>query len=260
MPESERFHGANMVDAGRRSPYWGEHAARYVFALPHVENKTGLDIACGTGYGIAILRSKARYVIGVDVDMDAVVDAKRECDGNAAVLLGNGLGLPFDDGSFDVITSFETLEHLYERDQFLSELHRVLRGGGELLLSTPNANYTMPIDGKPSNPFHIHEYTPDDLRNQLGRRFPIARLLGQALDNNIQISPFFQEQERMPMDLRTQTKLLAWKVFNKIPFNARELLSSALWGKPFYPTEMDYNFDEGTVDTAPTLVAVCRKD
>src|SRR5260221_2658060 len=109
MAISERFQGANVIDAGQLSPYWGEHAARYRFALPIVEDTSVLDIACGTGYGIAILKAAARHVTGVDVDADAASEAKAECDSKAAVLLGNGLGLPFADGAFDTITSFETL-------------------------------------------------------------------------------------------------------------------------------------------------------
>ena len=260
MAVSERFEGANVIDAGRLSPYWGEHSARYVFVLPFVENKTVLDIACGTGYGLAILKTKAKYITGVDVDAGAANEAKAECGDNGSVLLGNGLGLPFADGSFDVITSFETLEHLHERRKFLAELHRVLRPGGILILSTPNANYSMPVNGKPSNPFHIFEYTPDELRSELESCFFIDRFLGQSLDESITIPPFYEEQRRLPKDIATQVKLFGWKVFNKIPFAIRERLSEKIWGAPFYPTEMDYNFDTQTVETAPALLAVCRKD
>lgn len=259
MPVEERFCGANVVDAGRLSPYWGEHAARYVFALPFVERRSVLDIACGTGYGIGLMQTKAAFVVGVDADEEAARDAVKECAENAAALLGNGLCLPFADQSFDVMTSFETLEHLYKRTAFLTELDRVLRPGGTLLLSTPNANYTRPVDGKPANPFHVHEYTPGELRDELNAHFRVEELLGQTLDNSILVSPFHEAQRRMPKDLKNQARLLAWKFFNKIPLAARERMSYAIWRKPFYPTEMDYNFDGQTVDTAPTLVAVCRK-
>ena len=257
MAVSERFQGANVVDAGRLSPYWGEHAARYVFALPFVEGKSVLDIACGTGYGIGLLRSKAKFVTGVDIDPSAANEAKAECGENGAVLLGNGLGLPFDDATFDVITSFETLEHLHERGDFLAELQRVLTSNGTLILSTPNANSSQPVNGVPANPFHIHEYEPDELKAELETYFLVYQFLGQELDDSIQVSPFFEGQKRMSKNISTQAMLLGWKVFNKIPVAARERLSQLIWGKPFYPTEMDYNFDKATVERAPTLVAVC---
>ena len=260
MAVSERFQGANVVDAGWLSPYWGEHAARYVYAMPFVENKTVLDIACGTGYGIGLLRSKAKFVAGVDIDTAAAQEAKLECGDNASVLLGNGLGLPFHDAGFDVITSFETLEHLHERNQFLAELRRVLRPGGMLVLSTPNANYTQPLNGKPANQFHIHEYTPEELKTEIQTQFKVEKFLGQTLDEKIKISPFFEGQRRLSKDAATQAKLVGWKIFNKIPVPVRERLSDSIWGKPFYPTEIDYNFSEETVAQAPTLVAVCRKN
>lgn len=259
MAVSERFQGANMIDAGRRSPYWGEHAARYVRSSPLVANTSVLDIACGTGYGIGILGKSASYVIGVDVDAEAASEAKAECVGNSAVLLGNGLGLPFADETFDVVTSFETLEHLHDRDMFLAELHRVLKEAGMLLLSTPNANYTQPLNGRPSNPFHIHEYMPDALHAELSKRFHVDEFLGQTLDPSAGIPPFYEAQQRLPGDLSTRVRLAGWRGFNKIPFALREWLSERIWSTPFYPREVDYNFGESTVSTAPTIFAVCRK-
>ena len=56
----------------RQSPYWGVHVARYQFAKPHVSNSLVLDIACGTGYGLPILLTQARSVVGVDLDYETI--------------------------------------------------------------------------------------------------------------------------------------------------------------------------------------------
>ncbi len=256
----ERFQGANIIDAGKLSPYWGEHTARYVFALPFVENKRVLDIACGTGYGLGFLKNTAKSVTGIDVDIVAAKQARSECDEKASVLLGDGTNLPFDDGSFDVVTSFETLEHLHARTVFLTELKRVLKPNGLLILSTPNANYTKPINGKPTNPFHIFEYKPEELKAELDAQFSVQTFLGQSLDKKFTIPPFEDAQMRLSKDLMTQTKLIGWKVVNKMPLGLRENLSKTLWQKPFYPTEKDYNFEVETIENAPVLVAVCEKD
>lgn len=259
MPAEERFRGANIVDAGKLSPYWGEHAARYRFALEFAEGREILDIACGTGYGLGLLKRNARSVTGVDRDFEAAKVARAECDEKTRVLIGDGTNLPFDDDSFDLVTSFETIEHLYDRKLFLSELRRVLRPGGLLILSTPNANYTKPINGIPKNKYHVYEYKPDELRVELENEFSLERFMGQKLDESIKIPPFHDAQQDLPKDLITQTKLFGWKVFNKIPIKLREALSQAIWKKPFYPTEDDYNFSPAAVDYAPVLVAVCRK-
>jgi SAM-dependent methyltransferase len=259
MAIDERIQGANAIDAGRLSPYWGEHSARYIFALPYIENKTVLDIACGTGYGLGFMKEKAKRVVGVDVSIEAAKEAKNHCDEKTSVLLGDGLRLPFEDESYDVITSFETLEHIHERDKFLLELKRVMRNDGLLILSTPNANYTKPVNGIPFNPHHIFEYKPEELRSELENHFVLEKFLGQTLDEKIQIPPFYMAQGLLPKDFSTQTKLVGWKILNKMPFNVRESVSEAIWKKPFYPMENDYYFRAETTEDAPTLVTVCKK-
>lgn len=259
MSAVERLQGANTINAGKLSPYWGEHAARYIFALPSVEKKRVLDIACGTGYGLGLLKDKAQSIIGVDVDIEAAREARNECDETSFVLLGDGTNLPFAEESFDVITSFETLEHLHDRRKFLSELQRVLKKNGLLILSTPNANYTKPLNGKPTNKFHIFEYKPDELKKELEGYFVLQEFLGQTLDAKFGIPPFQDAQRRLPKNITTQTKLFGWKVLNKMPLSLRENLSETLWRRPFYPTELDYNFTAESISFAPVLVAVCKK-
>lgn len=255
----ERFQGANTIEAGRLSPYWGEHVARYVFALSFIKNSNVLDIACGTGYGIGFLKQQGSFITGVDINIEAALEAKKECGAKAGVLLGDGLGLPFANETFDVITSFETLEHLQKRANFLSELNRVLRQKGLLILSTPNANYTKPVNGRPSNPFHIHEYTPDELDRELRNDFSVEKFLGQALNPNFGISPFYDAQQNLPKNFTTQARLSLWRAANRLPISLREMFSETLWKRPFYPTHKDYIFSNKMVSTAPVLIAVCRK-
>jgi SAM-dependent methyltransferase len=254
----ERFKGANIIDAGKLSPYWGEHAARYSFALPFVKNKSVLDIACGTGYGLVFLGSEAAAVTGVDIDLEAAKLARAESGERACVLLGDGTNLPFAGETFDIVTSFETLEHLYQREEFLSELKRVLKKDGALILSTPNAYYTKPVNGKPFNPFHIFEYTPEELRAELEKHFSLEKFLGQTLDERFEIPPFQIDQYRLPKTFRIQCKLFIWRVLNKMPVAIRENISRTLWKVPFFPAEQDYNFTAETILHAPVSVAVCR--
>jgi SAM-dependent methyltransferase len=257
--QEERFKGANTIDAGKLSPYWGEHVARYFFALPFVANKTILDIACGTGYGLAFLSQEAFFAVGVDIDLQAAVLARKESGNRAAVILGDGTNLPFADESFDVVTSFETLEHLHKRGTFLAELKRVLKKDGHLILSTPNAYYTKPVNGKPANPFHIFEYKPEELKAELEEHFSLEQFLGQTLDKRFEIPPFQADQHELPKGFRIQSKLFIWKVMNKMPVAIRESFSRAIWKVPFFPTEKDYDFTAETIEHAPVSVAVCRK-
>lgn len=244
---------------GRESPWWGVHVARYLFASDYVKGHRALDIACGTGYGLALLRPKVNYIVGVDIDLIAVRKARAEIrGGHAAVMVANGCRLPFPDATFDLITTFETIEHLETRREFLAELKRVLSPGGLCILSTPNANHTEPINGKPRNPHHIYEYTPQELRAELAEHFDDVKMLGQVLDSRFKIPPFIDEQEKLSQNGRMRMHILLWRVLNKLPFTGRDHISRLLWGQPFLPSETDYCFTEISLETAPVLVALCQ--
>jgi len=251
---------ASLNSLRNQSPYWGVHAARYQFAKPHVVNSLVLDIACGTGYGLPILKTRARVVVGVDVDLEAVRKARLAIgSGPESLITADGCRLPFPDATFDAITSFETLEHLETRTEFLAELRRVLKPQGLCIISTPNAIYTRPVDGKPRNPHHIFEYTPVELTEELGNHFAEVEMLGQTLAPRYVMSPFLEDQQRLPRTPRVMTRVALWRVINKLPIGVRDHLSNALWGHPLFPGDEDYDFSHATVAEAPVLVALCRK-
>lgn len=243
----------------KQSPWWGVHVARYQFAKPHVSNCLVLDIACGTGYGLPILQTKARSVVGVDLDLDAIRKARTSSvKGREHFVAADGCGLPFPDATFDVITSFETLEHLEARGKFLAELQRVLKPEGLCIISTPNANYTKPENGKPRNPHHVFEYHPIELQEELQKYFSAIELLGQTLDPRFVMSPFLDDQQRMPRSPGSLARIALWRIINKLPMGVRDSFSNAFWGHPLFPGDMDYRFSTLTFRDAPVLVALCR--
>ena len=150
------------------------------------------------------------------------------------------------------------VKHLETRAEFLAELRRVLRPQGLCVISTPNANYTRPQNGKPRNPHHIFEYTPQELTEELGKHFTEIELLGQTLDPRYGMSPFLEDQERLPRTPRHMTRVALWRVINKMPVGLRDHFSNALWGHPWFPGDEDYHFSPDTVTEAPVLVALCR--
>jgi SAM-dependent methyltransferase len=253
----ERFESAGDPGTRRESPWWGVHASRYLFARPFVEERRILDVACGSGYGLALLSGCARAVVGADADFDALKTA-RAADASTPVVRSDACRLPFADGSWDVVTSFETIEHLVERAAFVREIRRVLASDGVCVISTPNANYTQPVDNVPRNPFHVHEYDPGEFAGELRREFAQVELLGQSLSARFAVSPFWDDQQRMPRTLGPQAKLMTWRVLYRAPSAVRDAVSRALWGHPLIPSEHDYEFSAAHVTHAPVLVAVCR--
>jgi SAM-dependent methyltransferase len=160
---------------------WYEHFHRYVFALEFVRGKRVLDAACGEGYGSALLATTAQQVTGVDVAPEAVEHAaERYAAENLSFQAADCTALPFDDGSFDCVVSFETLEHLEGQDKLMREFRRVLQPGGFLLISTPDkAVYTDRQNNR--NEFHVAELYRNEFEALVGRHFPACRLWGQKL-------------------------------------------------------------------------------
>lgn len=240
------------------SPWWGEHVARYQFALPLVRERATLDVACGTGLGLAILQTQASRVVGVDGDDAAVLSARRAAP-TATVLQADALALPFADESFAAVTTFETIEHLQNRAQFLREIVRVLSKDGVCVLSTPNAHYTKPVAGKPRNPFHVHEYEPSELVSELEPFFSSIKIFGQVLNSRFVVPPFWDDQQRLPRTLWNQLGLTLRRIGNRMPARARDVMSEKLWGHRFFPVPSDYAFLESEVAEAPVSVVICRE-
>ncbi len=113
-----------------------EHIARYNFALRAAEGKTVLDAACGTGYGTKLLSEVAKSVCGVDISNEAIVYASKlypEIPFGCMDLSKNfPAGRPFD-----LIVSFETIEHLEDPKFFLEKASKNCK---EFLFSIPVNN------------------------------------------------------------------------------------------------------------------------
>ena len=117
-----------------------EHFHRYAFARHFCEGAQVLDAACGEGYGAALLSASASSVVGVDISAEAIDHASQRYakHPNLNFKQADVTHLPFADDSFDRVVSFETLEHLEEQEQLLSEFRRVLRPDGLLVISSPD--------------------------------------------------------------------------------------------------------------------------
>ncbi len=97
-----------------------------------------LDVGCGTGEYTRILADSYDQVDGIDVELDRIEVFRRDLPANVTVGLESVNDLSFDDDTFDTVTMIEVLEHLADPPAAMSEIRRVLKPGGRLLLTTPN--------------------------------------------------------------------------------------------------------------------------
>jgi SAM-dependent methyltransferase len=167
-----------------------EHLARYRLAAQLAHGKRVLDAASGEGYGTAMLAAAgAQSAVGVDVDEPTMVRARERY--GLEFVQGDVAALPFEDQSFDLIVSFETIEHVEQQERVIGELRRVLRADGHLIISTPNRDEYLMTSG-----FHTREFAPAQFLELLARHFEPALVLYQQ---NWLMSAILGE-EQLPLD------------------------------------------------------------
>jgi protein-L-isoaspartate O-methyltransferase len=173
------FTGERFIP-GLKGEIWMEHWHRYHFAARWATGRRVLDVACGEGYGSALLARGAAHVTGVDVSEQAIAHAKAAYAdrANLEFVRASCTELPLPDASVDVAITFETIEHIAEQARFLDELARVLKPDGVLVLSCPNKlEYSDKRNYQ--NEFHVKEMYRDELTRMVEARFPQSQWYGQ---------------------------------------------------------------------------------
>ena len=179
MNDELEFTGERFIP-GTRGEIWVEHWHRYHFATRWVRGLRVLDVACGEGYGSALLARQAAHVTGVDLAPAAIDHARRTYAGvpNLDFVCASCAEIPLGDASIDAVVSFETLEHIPGQEAFLSEAARVLKPDGVLVLSCPNKLEYSDKTGY-ANEFHLKELYREELAALVAARFPETSWYGQ---------------------------------------------------------------------------------
>ena len=144
-----------------------DHMERYKFACKFAQGKSILDIACGVGYSAPLLiKAGAFSYDGVDIN-ENLVNYSNSTYGSACIRYYVGDICSFNNGKlYDMITCYETIEHVENYEFAISNLYNLLNHGGILLISSPNRPVTFPLSSlkdKPANEFHTQEFIPDEL-------------------------------------------------------------------------------------------------
>ncbi|WP_017732003.1 class I SAM-dependent methyltransferase [Nafulsella turpanensis] len=158
----------------------------------YVKDKIGgtvVEIGCGDGRGIELLAPLSERYIALDKNT-AVIEKKKEAHENLEVVEAT---IPpirqLEDNTADVLISFQVIEHILDDTLFLEEIYRILKPGGKAYFTTPNIKMTLS-----RNPWHIREYTADELTRLSAAIFDEVEMLGVA--GNERVMAYHEENRR----------------------------------------------------------------
>ena len=242
------------------------HLFPYTYALERLaEDSEVLDFGCGEGYGTALLSTRARKAIGVDVEPEALERARsRYRRQNLDFLECAPSRLPFQAARFDAVTSCQVLEHVADDHGFVSEAARVLKPGGFFLLTTPNRLTRLGPGEEPWNLYHLREYEPAGLERLLSRVFKTVQLMGVRASAEAE-----RLEARRVRSLVRLHRLDPFRLRRWIPASVQSaVLGSLAWlrqrrGSPEGPAcreedLMGFRAQEESLEESLDLIALCR--
>lgn len=224
--------------------YHADHTQRYRFFTSRYPNASVLDMACGVGYGsFMISNSGAKEVLGIDISDEAILFAKNNYQNtNLDFQLLDLSDVPKLGRRFDLVISFETIEHLPNPERLVEVANVVLNPGGRFVCSTPNkAKYS---GSGIFNPYHVSELFYQDFQSLFAKYFRLERQYHQTESLSFQRFLFVQDEISALKSNLHQT-----------PINRLKRLIRSAFGddsKPpkapeiFLPKESDFDLEQFT--------------
>ncbi len=190
----------------------------YEWAKDFIAGKDVLDVGCGLAYGASLMAQSAKKITGIDYDTEVIEQNRQNYSSITNIDFKQGAvpPLPFPDESFDVVTTFQFIEHIHHRKEFTKECLRVVKKGGKVLITTPNTKRSLA-----RNPFHIHEYTFDEMNKEVSLYTTNFELLG--LNASERVRKYYDENGKfvrmiLKFDIFGLHKILPGKILH-IPYN-----------------------------------------
>ena len=166
-----------LPDVPEENYWYRRHLAVYEWIAARAHGRRVVDLACGEGYGSAVLAGTAASVVGVDANPEAHEHAR---------LKYTRPGLAFErdmietwTGDVDCVVFLQTIEHVQDADAVLARLRDLVGPEGVAYVSTPNVLTLAPAgEERSGNPWHVREYRPEEYRALCERHFSRVDLLG----------------------------------------------------------------------------------
>jgi ubiquinone/menaquinone biosynthesis C-methylase UbiE len=239
------------------NPWWGEHLNRYEEVAKLIDRKRPLkvlDIACGTGFGSFFLAQLGYNVLGGDISSNDIAECRNKYQHpNLSFEVIDGTNLPFSEYTFDVVVSFETIEHTTQYQKMLSELKRVVKTDGLVIISTPNFTVNSP-SGKVLNPFHTQEWVYEELMKILSNTFSNVKLLGQQYVR-------YKNKNTLKFKIAKGIENIFYmRGIRKLPINLQDMIMKLMINEPMYPQSNNYALTEDVneIKSCKTFFAICK--
>ena len=179
VPPLELTGERTLPDVPEENYWYRRHLLVYRWIAERCAGLRVVDMACGEGYGSAVLAARAEHVTGVDANPEAHEHARLRYR-HPNLSYERALVEEFDQGApWDAIVFLQTVEHVMEPLPLLERFASLLTPGGVAYISTPNRLTLAPHGAERSgNPWHVREYTPAEYRELLAPAFSSVELLG----------------------------------------------------------------------------------
>jgi 2-polyprenyl-3-methyl-5-hydroxy-6-metoxy-1,4-benzoquinol methylase len=166
-----------LPDVPEENYWYRRHEAVYEWIAARIAGRRVVDLACGEGYGSAVLARTAASVIGVDANPEAFEHARLKYT-TATVSFDRDM-IETWTGDVDCVVFLQTIEHVQDPDAVLEHLRELVGPTGIAFVSTPNLlTLAEPGAEKSGNPWHIKEYRAEEFRALCEAHFGSVELHG----------------------------------------------------------------------------------
>ena len=150
-----------------------KHKYAYTIADKFINKDSNvLEIGCGEGYGTNFLARSGAHIVALDVDKETIKNARlKYSQKNITFKKFDGYNISYPEQSFDVIISFQVIEHVEDVEKYLENIKKLLKPNGIFLITTPSRTYRLAENQKPFNIYHIREYNAKTLCSDISKVF-----------------------------------------------------------------------------------------